>query len=541
MKGAETSTRWLELLLAAGALAAIQLWLRPLLPVDETRYLSVAWEMWLRGDFLVPWLNGEPYSHKPPLLFWLINGLWSLFGVSELPPRILMLLLSLLALWLSTLLARRLWPQQVDVVSALTPWLLLGGLFWQNFFTLVQFDLLLVLVSLVAWLGLLDVVQRPVRGWLQVGAALGLGVLAKGPVILLSVLPVALLAPWWMIDQPIRWSRWYMGIVAAIVLAAVIALAWAVPAGMAGGEAYRQAIFWGQSAGRVVNSFAHRSPWWTYLWLLPLMWLPWLVWPTLWQALKVLGKSTQRDAGVRFCLAVVVPALLLFSLVSGKQGKYLLPLFPVIAVLLARALAEWQQIRPEIRISLGFAALLLALAGTVLMVLPWWPGGPAWFAQIQLLWGPALLLWAFVLIRLNLSLVATVRVAALTMLFMTAVVYLGVLSLVTTPFDLNQASRQVAHLQERGLPVAWLGKYHGQFHFIGRLQERIEPLGDKMALQRWLESHRNGYLLVNDKAPLEQLPTGVHGWPYRGGSLILWPVSRLPGMPDRLDELAGSG
>ena len=27
---------------------------RPLMPVDETRYLAVAWEMWLRGDFLVP-------------------------------------------------------------------------------------------------------------------------------------------------------------------------------------------------------------------------------------------------------------------------------------------------------------------------------------------------------------------------------------------------------------------------------------------------------------------------------------------------------
>jgi 4-amino-4-deoxy-L-arabinose transferase-like glycosyltransferase len=34
--------------------------LRPLLPVDETRYLSVAWEMWLGGNWLVPHLNGVP-------------------------------------------------------------------------------------------------------------------------------------------------------------------------------------------------------------------------------------------------------------------------------------------------------------------------------------------------------------------------------------------------------------------------------------------------------------------------------------------------
>ena len=43
--------------------------LRPLLPVDETRYLTVAWEMWTSGSYIVPHLNGEPFSHKPPLLF----------------------------------------------------------------------------------------------------------------------------------------------------------------------------------------------------------------------------------------------------------------------------------------------------------------------------------------------------------------------------------------------------------------------------------------------------------------------------------------
>ncbi|TIM05057.1 hypothetical protein [Mesorhizobium sp.] len=46
---------------------------RPILPIDETRYLAVAWEMFSRQDFLVPTLNFEPYFHKPPLLFWLID------------------------------------------------------------------------------------------------------------------------------------------------------------------------------------------------------------------------------------------------------------------------------------------------------------------------------------------------------------------------------------------------------------------------------------------------------------------------------------
>ena len=46
------------------AVLAIALPIRPPLPVDETRYLAVAWDMWLKGNYLVPHLNGAPYSHK---------------------------------------------------------------------------------------------------------------------------------------------------------------------------------------------------------------------------------------------------------------------------------------------------------------------------------------------------------------------------------------------------------------------------------------------------------------------------------------------
>ena len=72
---------WLLLVSAA-------LLFRPLMPVDETRYLAVAWEMWVREDFLVPHLNGAPYSHKPPLLFWLMQTGWGIFGVNEWWPRL---------------------------------------------------------------------------------------------------------------------------------------------------------------------------------------------------------------------------------------------------------------------------------------------------------------------------------------------------------------------------------------------------------------------------------------------------------------------
>src|SRR3569832_988308 len=80
-------------------LVAISLYGRSFVPIDETRYVTVAWEMWLRGDFLVPYLNGEPYSHKPPLLFWLIQLGWKIFGVNDWWPRLMPSLFSLGSVW----------------------------------------------------------------------------------------------------------------------------------------------------------------------------------------------------------------------------------------------------------------------------------------------------------------------------------------------------------------------------------------------------------------------------------------------------------
>jgi 4-amino-4-deoxy-L-arabinose transferase-like glycosyltransferase len=532
----ELRTDWPLLTISIVLLAAVQLWLRPLLPVDETRYLSVAWEMWSRGDFLVPWLNGEPYSHKPPLLFWLIQGLWALFGVSEMAARLLPVGLSLLALWWSALLAGQLWPTQQPALKAMVPWLLFGGVFWMNFYALVQFDLLLVLAALGAWLGVLRTLHHPVSGWLMVAAGIGMGVLSKGPVILLSVLPALLLAPWWMgNERPGSWWRWYLPAFGALLLGAMIALAWAVPAGLSAGESYRQAIFWGQSAGRVMASFAHRADWWSYLLWLPLMWLPWVLWPPVWRGLR---RLSLHDRGVRFCLAVLLPSLLLFSLISGKQGKYLLPLFPLIALLMARGLVDTGD--QEHKQGLWLVGTMLVLLGLILTLLPWWPQGPAWLVRVQLLWGPALLLWSIVFFRLRLQRLAAVRTMALAMWLGTATLYLGVVDPLSPAYRMRPIAEQLAALQQAGHAVAWLGKYHGQFHFLGHLRQRIEPLAGGQALRDWLIQHPQGYLLVNYPDAGPQVPESLLVQPYRSGSLVLWPAQKLLQAPDQLDALAGN-
>src|SRR5699024_3901529 len=110
----------------------------------------------------------------------------------------------------------------------------------------------------------------------------------------------------------------------------------AIPAALAGGETYANAILWGQSAGRMVESFAHAQPVWWYISMLPLLLAPWLFWTSAWRAISRL--PIRQDVGVRFILCWLLPVFVIFSLISGKQVHYLLPLLPGVALLLARAL-----------------------------------------------------------------------------------------------------------------------------------------------------------------------------------------------------------
>src|SRR3954469_18814233 len=93
MSAALATTPWPQRLRLPGVqLALLAAWLlatigwRPLLLPDESRYGNVAREM-LRGDALVPTLNGLPFFHKPPLLYWVDLAAMHVAGITPFAAR----------------------------------------------------------------------------------------------------------------------------------------------------------------------------------------------------------------------------------------------------------------------------------------------------------------------------------------------------------------------------------------------------------------------------------------------------------------------
>ena len=500
-------------------LAAVAMTARPFTPIDETRYVSVAWEMWLRGDWLVLFKNGEPYSHKPPLLFWLYNLGWALTGVNEWWPRLVSPLFSLGCLLLTMSLARRLWPQESEA-GCNAAWILASGLLWMLFSTSGMFDVMLTFFALIGARGLLIAAGGNARnGFTWLAFAIGFGVLAKGPVVLLHLLTVAVLAPWWR--PGLQWKRWYGGMLLAVLGGAAIALAWAIPAAIQGGDDYARMIFWGQTAGRVADSFAHKRAFWWYLPLLPLLFFPWLLWPALWRRLVEMTREG-LDHGLRFCLAWLLPVFFVFSLISGKQIHYLVPLFPAFALIAGRLLARqpsgglWL---PALVAGASGAGMVYFAPDGLTGKLDLWENLPRWP-------GAALVLAATIAAWLGRQ--AHRRVASLALLGAAffALVQCYVAENLWARYDIRPLAREIKKLQDRGVPVANHGDYHAQYQFFGRLERPIDELKTPFDIQPWFEKHPDGVLILYvTPKPGEVAP--LFSQPYIGEEAVLLNAEQL--------------
>jgi 4-amino-4-deoxy-L-arabinose transferase-like glycosyltransferase len=447
---------WAVLAWVAYGLAGLAL--RPPFPVDETRYLTVAWEMHVNGEWILPTLNFAPYDHKPPMLFWLINLVWSIFGVSRFAAGLVPVAAGALGLVLTGAFVRRLWPEESarDRMAAASVLLMAGGMPLLVYGPLMMFDHLLsvfVLGALMAVWGF----YRTAR-WSFVGGfalAAGLGILTKGPVMLLYVAFPVLLAPWWGADWRTRgygWGRWYGAFLGpGLGGALALALAWAVPAAMRGGPEYRDMILWGQTAGRMVQAFDHDRPLWWYVPFLPLGLLPWVLWPGLWRAVRARWPDVRTDvqAGVRvgapgpagrFLVCWVVPTLVCFSLISGKQIHYLIPLTPAVWIACGFAVGRTEAagvLRSLARIAAGMGALFVA--------------------------GQAV------------SSVSVFR-----------------------QFDLVPVADVLAREGRR--PLAWVRNYQGELGFVANLTEPLDPV-EHEDLPAWFADHPDGVAVVRYRRP----------------------------------------
>jgi 4-amino-4-deoxy-L-arabinose transferase-like glycosyltransferase len=356
-----------------------------------------------RGTWLLPYLNGQPYSEKPILFYWLMKasaigfdrltgGAGFVNGISAWALRLPSALAAIafmfgLRAWAARFLRSGLADLAAMILASVSIWV------WQA--QAIQIDMLfaaLLAGSWLAWLGGYLILRghaagRP--GWFFLGAyaALALAFLAKGPLAAALTLPLGLAFLAWQRDLgALLQVRAGQG----LLLMAAIILPWYVAAGIQGGAGYAYEMVIHQNLERALHAWDHVQPPWKYLEYLAGDFFPWtLLLPALVLFLK---RSGRTSPAARFLILAVAVPFLLLSCSQSKQGKYLLMVYPFLALLLAGLFqppALEAAGRARIRRLGGLLAAGLGLPALALAALAWFgAGGRPLQAQIQPYLGP---------------------------------------------------------------------------------------------------------------------------------------------------------
>lgn len=526
---------------------------RSLPPIDrdEARFAEATRHMVATDNtqaLVVPMVGGELRLAKPPLIYWL--QLLSVKATSGLPAvdsywptggiwvyRLPSVVGAVAAMWLTWLLSRWMFAGHTPLLAAV----LLGTC------TVVMVDarqaradeVLLAFATLTQlalfrlWYGW-D--TRPGRAW-QLALWLGIagGIMTKGPV----VPGVAALTALTLCVVTGRW-RWLgrLGLIFGPLLVVVLTAPWFIAVvRQVGWETYWQRAIVEELLQRGASAReGHGGFPGYYLVLLPV---------TFWPASLALAPAMMRGWGRAFrrrspgergwrrwrvgrspelfCLAWLVPTWLLLELAGTKLPHYLLPCYPALALLAARAITggprNWQAVWNSIAGRLAVWGWLV-LTGVVALAMV---GGLAYVVRPELpvvLWvvvgavlaltvaGLAWLAWLFLQQRMARAMVVTVAVAAVCQLTALAII----LPRATRLWLSSQVYAELRRIDPAGeRPIAAAGYHEESLLFL--TEGRTERLM-RADLRPWLQAHPAGLVVWSDipiidirQQPIEILAT----------------------------------
>jgi 4-amino-4-deoxy-L-arabinose transferase-like glycosyltransferase len=391
---------------------------------------------------------------------------------------------------------------------------------WAIYQTLALADLVLVCVVLLTMMAVHSYAAGGRAAGFVLGMLTGMALLVGGPVALVYLLPAMLLAPMWSDgNRKTGWGSWYGAIALATVIGIGLWLAWLIPAAAATGMGWQQAVA-AASTLQPLELFYNKGGWWWYLYLIPLAFFPWSVWPLGWMRLWQV-RSQKSDSGFTLCLVWGVAAVVLLAMLPVRQPQYLLPLFP--AYVLAFA---WLLMHEDLRtvgedgFFAGMTFPVIAIGGA-LAVLPGLPQVeflPAFLWQISPLVGVAVaavgiaLSWAPTMNTGN----RVVSIAVTTMFVVVAgSFFIGYQW--GDRFQTKALNQLLYEAENQGRAIAQVAAYQGEFHFDARLTQPIYVLSREQT-RNWILENPTSLMItyaggwqpnaIGDSAKLLELPYG---------------------------------
>lgn len=348
----------------------------PVMDRDEARFAQATRQMVESGDYVRIRIQQDDRNKKPIGIHWLQaaavntalplthadNAIWPY----RLPSALGAMLAALATLWAGTALLGR---KPAMIGSALfAACMLLGfeGMTAKTDAVLCGFTTLTLAALAQLYAGR---AKRPRLLALLFWAALGCGVLIKGPITPLVALTTILALGCW--EKRWAWMK-PLGFWPGPLLMALIVAPWMIAIGLAtNGQFFVDAVSQDLAPKLAGGQEGHWAPPGIHLAL-----LPFLIFPATyglpfaarlgWEAIRARRDDLSQGA-TRFLLAWIVPAFLLFEAAPTKLAHYTLPLFPAIALLCGAGMIQAMRERWGVWHAIGIA--LFSIAGAAIVAL----------------------------------------------------------------------------------------------------------------------------------------------------------------------------
>ena len=357
------------LLIAIALIWFANLEYRTLIKPDEGRYAEIPREMVVSGDWVTPRLNELKYFEKPPLQYWATATAYTLFGEHQWTSRLwagLTGFAGILMVWFAGL---RLFGREAAGYAALLLSSSLLYVLMGHINTLdmgVTFFLTLGIVGLL--LGQAQADRKKQRNWMMLAwAGLALAVLSKG--LMGLVLPGAALFIYCVVQRDfgvLKRMHWLPGLAVFFV----ITVPWFVLVMQANPEFFERFFIYEHYTRFTTKTHGRYQPWYYFIPILLAGALPWtvLMFDSMFRSVMERGRGRSLPDKTfnteRFLLIWAVFIYVFFSVSGSKLPSYLLPMFPALALLMGKRIAEMRgrvllwQVAPAIPVAL----LLLGLA-----------------------------------------------------------------------------------------------------------------------------------------------------------------------------------
>jgi 4-amino-4-deoxy-L-arabinose transferase-like glycosyltransferase len=325
---------FLVLLVAAVAPFFVNLDQASIWDANEAYYVETPREMLESGDWINPSFNYEPRFNKPVLSYWIVAGLYTVFGVSLAVERAAIAgaaVIMLIAVWF---IARAASTERLAPVLA-TLGLAAGPRFFM-FSRRIFVDMAVTAMMTLTLLFFVLAERYPARRRLflvLMYVCVGLGVLTKGPVA--AVIPLAVFVAYLAVHRELHRVREMM-IPAGTLIALAIAAPWYVALYLQHGWTHITGFFVGENLARFTETIGvQQRGVFFYLPVLLSDTLPWSL------CLPAVVMTWRRDRGtdepslrIRTLLLLwIAITVVLFSLSRTKQDLYIFPIVTAVAAL----------------------------------------------------------------------------------------------------------------------------------------------------------------------------------------------------------------